>query len=130
MTGEAFEYAIKKDVRNNPIMREVDRERHREMWRSVGVGVFLVAALVFFVWRQSELLSHTRRLGDLQADVVAQQKRNEQLGLELESLRRLDRIDGLARRTLGMIEPGPDDHDVIERVLANPAPAKSALARR
>ena len=23
-----FEYAIKKDVRNNPIVREVDRERH------------------------------------------------------------------------------------------------------
>jgi hypothetical protein len=30
MTAETFEYAIKKDVRNNPIVREVDRERHRE----------------------------------------------------------------------------------------------------
>ena len=36
MTAETFEYAIKKDVRNNPIVREVDRERHREMCRSVG----------------------------------------------------------------------------------------------
>jgi len=46
MSGE-FEYAIKKDVRNNPIVREVDRERHLEMWRSVAVGVFLVAVLLF-----------------------------------------------------------------------------------
>ena len=38
-----FEYAIKKDVRNNPIVREVDRERHRELWRSVGIGAFLVS---------------------------------------------------------------------------------------
>ena len=33
---EAFEYAIKKDVRNNPIVREVDEARQRELWRSVG----------------------------------------------------------------------------------------------
>ena len=29
---EAFEYAIKKDVRNNPIVREVDEARQRELW--------------------------------------------------------------------------------------------------
>ena len=129
MTGEAFEYAIKKDVRNNPIMREVDLERHREMWRSVGVGVFLVAVLVFFVWRQSELMSHTRRLGDLQADLVAQEKRNERQTLELEYLQSPQVIDEAARR-LGMRQPGPGEHDVIERVLANEPPAKSVLAQR
>jgi hypothetical protein len=47
MTAETFEYAIKKDVRNNPIVREIDRERNREMVRSVGIGVFLVAVLLF-----------------------------------------------------------------------------------
>ena len=31
---EAFEYAIKKDIRNNPIVREVDEARQRELWRS------------------------------------------------------------------------------------------------
>ena len=29
---ETFEYAIKKDVRNNPIVREVDERRQRELW--------------------------------------------------------------------------------------------------
>ena len=55
MTGESFEYAIKKDVRNNPIVREVDEERHREMWRSVGVGAFLVIAFLFSAWQRVEL---------------------------------------------------------------------------
>jgi hypothetical protein len=31
---EPFEYAIKKDVRNNPIVREVDETRQRELWKS------------------------------------------------------------------------------------------------
>jgi hypothetical protein len=33
---EPFEYAIRKDVRNNPIVREVDEEKQRELWKSVG----------------------------------------------------------------------------------------------
>ena len=37
---EAFEYAIKKDVRNNPIVREVDEARQRDLWKSIGVAGF------------------------------------------------------------------------------------------
>jgi hypothetical protein len=47
---EPFEYAIKKDVRNNPIVREVDRTRHRELWESVAVGVVLMTVLLFWTW--------------------------------------------------------------------------------
>jgi hypothetical protein len=57
-----FEYAIRKDVRNNPIVREVDRERHLEMWRSVAVGVFLVSVLLFSAWQHFELLRHGYRI--------------------------------------------------------------------
>ena len=44
---EAFEYAIKKDVRNNPIVREVDEERQRDLWKSVGVAGILAPAGTF-----------------------------------------------------------------------------------
>ena len=43
--AEPFEYAIKKDVRNNPIVREVDETRQRELWKSVAVAGFLVVGL-------------------------------------------------------------------------------------
>ena len=36
--AEPFEYAIKKDVRNNAIVREVDEARQRDLWKSVGVA--------------------------------------------------------------------------------------------
>ncbi len=55
---EPFEYAIKKDVRNNPIVREVDEARQRELWKSVGVAGFLVLVLLFSAWQHFELLRH------------------------------------------------------------------------
>ena len=130
MKGEAFEYAIKKDVRNNPIVREVDRERHREMWRSRGVGAFLVAVLVFFVWRHNQLLWTGYEIGTIQAERIQQEKRNERLRLEIETLKSLPRLELLARRDLKMIVPAPEDHGVIERVLPNDAPSSSVLAQR
>ena len=67
MTTETFEYAIKKDVRNNPIVRELDSERHREMWSGMAIGVFLVAAAVTLVAVPPSLVLDRRRrrmLGD------------------------------------------------------------------
>ena len=55
MSAIDFEYAIKKDIRNNPIVREVDQARQRQLWRSMGIGVFLVAVLLFSAWQHFEL---------------------------------------------------------------------------
>jgi len=130
MNGEAFEYAIKKDVRNNPIVREVDRERHREMWRSVAVGTFLVAVLVFFVWRHNQLLWAGYEIGDIQAARVAQEKLNESLRLEIETLKSLPRLEFFAKHDLHMIVPAAEDHGVIERVDSGDSPSSSVLAQR
>jgi hypothetical protein len=129
MTGEAFEYAIKKDVRNNPIVREIDRERHREMWRSAGVGLFLVVVLVFFVWQQTNLYRQDNLVHDTQADLAEQQKVNEQLRVKIATMRTATVIEPKARR-LEMVEPGPDDSTVIQRVITSQPPANSVLARR
>jgi hypothetical protein len=56
--AESFEYAIRKDVRNNPIVREVDGERHRELWGSVVIGALFVVVLLVWSWQQFELLRH------------------------------------------------------------------------
>jgi hypothetical protein len=130
MTGEAFEYAIKKDVRNNPIVREVDRERHREMLRSLAVGSFLVAALVCFGWRHHELVFSGYEIGTIRDDRIAQEKTNEELRVEIETLQALPRIEAFAKHDLHMVVPGPEDHDVIERALPGEPPSLSVLAKR
>ena len=130
MTAETFEYAIKKDVRNNPIVREVDRERHRDMWRSALIGVFLVIVLLFSAWQHFELLRHGYRLEQMQRERDAEAEINRHLRLEIETLRSPSRIERLATGRLRMVAPQPDEAEVIERVIPVPAPPRSVVARR
>jgi cell division protein FtsL len=130
MMAETFEYAIKKDVRNNPIVREIDRDRHREMWRSVAVGVFLVSVLLFSAWQHFELLRHGYRLEQMQKDRATEAEINRHLTLEIETLRSPARIEKIATDRLHMVTPGPGDASVIERVLPTAPPPRSVVARK
>ena len=130
MTNETFEYAIRKDVRNNPIAREVDRDRRREMARATVVGVFLVAVLLFWALQHFELLRYGYGFEQMQRERAAETEINRHLRLELESLRSPTRIERLATDRLHMVAPGPDEASVIERVLPAPSPPGSVVARR
>jgi cell division protein FtsL len=127
---EPFEYAIKKDVRNNPIVREVDEARQRELWQSVGVAGFLVLVLLFSAWQHFELLRHGYRLEQLQRDRAAESDVNRHLRLEMETLRAPQRIEKLATERLGMVAPGDAEAVVLERVAPQTPPAKSVVASR
>ncbi|HWN85208.1 MAG TPA: cell division protein FtsL [Vicinamibacterales bacterium] len=130
MTAETFEYAIKKDVRNNPIVREIDRERNREMVRSVGIGVFLVAVLLFWAWQQFELRRNGYRLEQMQQERAVEVDVNRHLRLEVQTLKAPERIERLALGRLRMVMPRPEDASVIERVVETPVPPRSVVARR
>ena len=130
MTAETFEYAIKKDVRNNPIVREVDRDRHREMWRSTMIGVFLVLVLLFSAWQHFELLRHGYQLEQMQRERASEEAINRHLRLEIETLRSPARIERMATGRLHMVAPSSDEAIVIERVIPTPAPPRSVVARR
>jgi cell division protein FtsL len=131
MTTESFEYAVRKDVRNNPIVREVDRERHRDMFRSVGTGVLLVVVLLFWAWQQFELLRHGYRVEQMQEERAIEEEVNRHLRLEIETLSAPALIEQKATTQLGMVAPGTDDAIVVERVVqvAEP-PSSSVIARR
>ena len=130
MTGESFEWAIKKDVRNNPIVREVDRERHRDMWRSAAIAAFLVVVLLFTVWQQFELLQYGYRMEQMQQQRAEEEEIQRHLRLEIEALKSPARIERVATAELQMVAPGPNDAAVIERVIQSPAPPRSVVARR
>ncbi len=127
---EAFEYAIKKDVRNNPIVREIDRTRQRELWRSAAIAVLLVVVVLFSAWQHFELLRHGYRVEKLQQEYASQQELNRRLRLEIETLRSPARIERLATERLHMIAPALDDAMVIQRVVPPAPPARSIVASR
>ncbi len=130
MTTMDFEYAIKKDVRNNPIVREIDAARQRELWRSAAVGIFLVVVLLFSAWQHFELLRHGYRIEQMQQDRAEEAEINRHLRLEVETLQSPKRIERIATEKLGMVAPSHDEAIVIERVNHAPPPAKSIVATR
>ena len=130
MSTMDFEYAIKKDVRNNPIVREVDETRQREMWRSVGVGVLLVGVLLFSAWQHFELLRHGYQIERMQQERAAEEDINRHLRLEVESLRSPERIERIAKDELHLVEPAADEAIAIERVTPAAPPDKAIVASR
>jgi cell division protein FtsL len=126
---EAFEYAIKKDVRNNPIIREVDERRWREQWRSVAFGVLFVGVLLFSGWQRVELLQHGYRLEQMQRERADQEAKNRHLRLEIETLKSPQRIERLATSKLHLVTPATGAAVVIERVVPDEPPSASVIAR-
>jgi len=127
---EAFEYAIKKDVRNNLIVREVDEARQRELWKSGGVAAVLVLLVLFSAWQHFELLRHGYQLEELQLEKAEQEELGRQYRLEIDTLRSPKRIEALATEQLHLVAPVGAAAIVIERVVPSDPPEKSVVARR
>jgi cell division protein FtsL len=127
-SSEAFEYAIRKDVRNNPIVREVDERRVREQWRSVGLGMLFVAVLLFSGWQRVELLQHGYRAEEMEKERAIQEAENRKLRLELETLKSPTRIETLATERLHLVAPETGAAVIIERVVPADPPSASIVA--
>lgn len=128
--AESFEYEIRKDVKNNQIVREVDEARHRELWRSVAIAAVCVFLVLGLAWQQFELLQHGYRLEEMQRERASEEERARQLRLEIETLSSPRRIEQLATTQLHLVAPTREDAIVIERVVPAAPPANSVVARR
>jgi cell division protein FtsL len=130
MSAMDFEYAIRKDVRNNPIVREVDEARQRQLWRSLGIGGVLVVVVLLYAWQRLELVGHGYEIQRLQRERAAEEEVQRHLTLEMETLRSPDRIERIATRELHLVAPVRDQAIIIERVTPAAPPDKSVVAAR
>lgn len=130
MSAIDFEYAIRKDVRNNPILREVDEARQKQLWRSMGIGLFLVVVVLFSAWQHFELVRHGYRIERMQQERAAEEEVNRHLRLELETLRAPRRIERIATEQLHLVAPKRGQAIVIERVVPGAPPGKAIVAAR
>ena len=125
-----FDYVVRRDIQNNPIVREVDKARQRELWRSAAVGVFLVFVLLFSAWQHFELLQLGYRIEQKQQERADELEINRHLKLEIETLQAPDRIEQIATEQLDLVTPGSDEAIVLERVVPAAAPDRSLVAAR
>ena len=129
MSGADFEYAIRKDVRNNPIVREVDEARQRQIRKSLAIGGVLVAVMLFSAWQNAALVQHGYQLQRLQEQAAAEEAIKRRLLLEIEVLRAPERIEALAKQ-MNLVAPLREQSIVLERVTPAAPPDKSVVASR
>ena len=115
---------------NEFVQLRIDRERNREMVRSVAIGVFLVSVLLFWAWQQFELRRNGYRLEQMQQERAVEAEVNRHLRLEAQTLQAPERIERIALGRLRMVAPRPEDASVIERVVETPPPPRSVVASR
>jgi cell division protein FtsL len=121
------EYAIKKDIRNNPVVREIDGQQKREFFRVTCLAVLIVAMGLFAAWQHFRIVQNGYDLQKLEQARGAEEALNRKLRLEVETLRSPQRLERIAIRDLHMIAPADRDTLVIERATAS-SPDRAIVA--
>ena len=111
-----IEYAIKKDIRNNPVIRELDTRQKREFRRIVWLAALSVTMLLFSAWQHFETVRYSSNIEQLRVYRAHEQTANRQLRLNLETLRTPQDIERRARRELGLVPATSRDTLILERV--------------
>src|SRR6188508_2010291 len=125
-----LEYAIRSDIRNNPVIRETDGRERREFRRIVLLASLAVGFVLFSAWQHFETLRYGYSIEQLRQDRQYEETVNRQLRLNIETLRAPQKLDERARRELGLVAPTAGDTVIIERTyLSTLSPGVVARAR-
>jgi cell division protein FtsL len=118
-----LEYAIKADIRNNPVIREADRRERREFQRIMLLACLAVGLLLFSAWQHFETLRYGYSIEELRRSRAKEESLNRQLRLNLETLRAPQKIEERARRELGLTAPSAAETIIIERTRSSAPPS-------
>jgi hypothetical protein len=109
------EYAIKKDIRNNPVVREIDREQKRDFLRTIGIWTLIVAMLLFSAMQSFKNVRHGMEVDRLRHALSEARETQRKLQLDLEVWLSPQELEARAIRELGMEPALSKDTIVIER---------------
>lgn len=123
-----LEYAIKQDIRNNPVVREVDTAQKREFLRALAWAAVVVVMLMIALAPRFKAVSTGYRVETLREQLAHEEAYYRRYRLELEQLLRPQLLQQRAIVELGMLEPTERDTLVIERVPATPPPSRAIVA--
>lgn len=131
MHGErTFGYEIHRDVRNNPVVRDVDTGWRRERWSWLGMAIVLAGALIFTARQRFDMIQLGYDFNTLQNARAREAETARHLRAELAALQSPARIERIATQQLEMVAPGPGQTLVIETVTPVATPAPSVVAAR
>jgi cell division protein FtsL len=105
--GHITEYYTVKQIDNSRLMRPVAPARVRDFWKRVAVGAAMAGCLLFYAWQHFECIQIRYQIEQLDSERVKAQELNQQLHLEVATLRSPSRIDAISRNQLGLTVPVP-----------------------
>jgi hypothetical protein len=121
-----LEFAIKQDIRNNPVVREVDLDQKREFIRMLGWSALAIGTLMFALLPRANASNLGYKIDTLKNQLAAEQEWQRVYGLELETLLRPQEIRRRAVAELHMIDP-PGDLILPLELVPVTAPASRAI---
>ena len=101
------EYYTVKRIDNSRLMRPLAAARLQDYSRRVLAGVAMAACLMFYAWQHFECIQIRYRIEQLDSERAKAEELNQQLHLEVATLRSPSRVDAIARNQLGLTVPVP-----------------------
>lgn len=93
---------------NRRLVRERDRTRSRELLRFVLYGAGIALPLLGYVWQRVDFLRVSYKVERLEKHRQELEESNESLRVERAHLMDHGRIERMARKQLGMVDPPAD----------------------
>jgi cell division protein FtsL len=94
---------------NARLVRERDRARARELRRLLIHGALIAVPLLAYVGQRVDFIRQSYRVAKLKQEKQGLLEAHKQLVVERSYLLAPDRIEALARRQLGLVDPAPED---------------------
>ncbi len=117
-------YTVKR-IDNSRLVRTASPDLWRQTWRLVALAGLLAAGVLLYAWQHFECLQLGYQLEELKSERAQAAELNQQLHLEVASLRSPMRVDVIARQQLGLTVPLPGQVAPAE----SPSGAELAQAR-
>ena len=94
---------------NARMVKEKDRARARELRRLLIYGAAILVPLLAYVWQRVDFLRVSYQVEALKKERQGLQEQNKHLAVERSFLMSPDRIERMARKELGLVDPSPAD---------------------
>ena len=108
------EYHTVKHIDNSRLRRPPSPARLQDFWRRLAAGTGMAACLLFYAWQHFECIQIRYQVERLQSERTQAIELNQQLRLEVATLRSPMRVDAIARNQLGLTVPVPGQVAPIE----------------
>lgn len=109
-------FILTRPVRNEQLVRELDRKRHHELFLVALTGFLLAVALIVYAWPHFEMIRLGYRMEELRQQREELIEVRNQLELQRATESDPARIESIAKNQLGMVYPDRDHTVVVEPI--------------